>query len=142
MRIARSRVVIGFVFAVITTATSTAQSVDITPRIVQPPLSGRDTFKFYCAPCHGVDGKGKGPVAAALKGVPADLTRLASGNRGIFPLERVRAFIASGSSNAPAHGTSDMPVWGPIFQSLDPSDKTAAVRIDNVVDYIRSLQAP
>ena len=33
-----------------------------------------------------------------------------------------------------------MPVWGPIFQSLDPSDTIAQARIDNVVAYINSIQ--
>jgi hypothetical protein len=33
-----------------------------------------------------------------------------------------------------------MPVWGPVFRGLDPSDTRAAIRIANVVKYIESLQ--
>jgi len=31
------------------------------------PTSGKQMFTSYCAPCHGVDAKGNGPAAAALK---------------------------------------------------------------------------
>ena len=40
-----------------------------------------------------------------------------------------------------AHGSSDMPVWGPIFRALDPSDARVARRVDNIVEYVESLQA-
>jgi hypothetical protein len=33
-----------------------------------------------------------------------------------------------------------MPIWGPIFQVLDPSDTVAQARLDNVVAYIQSIQ--
>jgi mono/diheme cytochrome c family protein len=112
-----------------------------------PPLTirsvaGGDLFAFYCAPCHGRNGQGSGPVAAALKTAPPDLTRLALGAGGRFPRQRVEAFVTNdGHALTPAHGTSDMPVWGPVFRSLDPSDTMAKVRIANVVDYIESIQA-
>ena len=31
------------------------------------PTSGKEMFTQYCAPCHGVDGKGNGPAASAMK---------------------------------------------------------------------------
>jgi mono/diheme cytochrome c family protein len=112
------------------------------PPLAIPSLTGRDLFEFYCATCHGRDGKGNGPVAAALKVVPPDLTRLTRDNGGAFPRKRVEMFIDDEKRvAAPAHGTSDMPVWGPIFRGLDPSDTLAKMRIGNVVDYIASIQA-
>ena len=36
------------------------------PPLVIASLSGGDLFQFYCASCHGRDGKGDGPVAASL----------------------------------------------------------------------------
>ena len=33
-----------------------------------------------------------------------------------------------------------MPVWGPTFTALDPSDKVVIVRIFNVVAYLESIQ--
>ena len=111
------------------------------PPLTIPSLAGRDLFEFYCATCHGRDGSGHGPVAAALKVPPPDLTRLARDNGGAFPHERVAALLTQEQRVlAPAHGTSDMPVWGPVFRGLDPSATLVKVRIDNVVDYIASLQ--
>jgi mono/diheme cytochrome c family protein len=68
------------------------------------------------------------------------LTTLAARNRGLFPAARVKAFIAGGPVTVPAHGSSEMPVWGPIFKVLDPSDTLADARIENVVAYIQSIQ--
>jgi mono/diheme cytochrome c family protein len=112
------------------------------PPLTSPSLVGRDLFEFYCATCHGRDGKGHGPVAAALKAPPPDLTQLARDNGGTFPRRRLETFINQDSGAlVPSHGTSDMPVWGPIFRGLDPSDTLVKVRIDNLVDYIAAMQA-
>ena len=116
-------------------------TVDISPSLANPSLVGSDTYAFYCAPCHGKDGKGRGPVASALKAPPADLTRLSARNGGVFPKDRVRLFVTNGEQNAiAAHGTSAMPVWGPTFRALETSDKVVSVRIFNVVAYLESIQ--
>jgi len=127
-------------FIATTAAAGEAQLVDVTPTFVPPSMAGRDIFRYYCATCHGRDGRGNGPVAAELKAKPANLTGLAAENAGRFPLERVKAFVTHGRPGAPAHGSSEMPVWGPIFQSLDPSDAIAQARIESVVAYINSIQ--
>jgi mono/diheme cytochrome c family protein len=112
-----------------------------TPRpLVIPSLSGDDLFRFYCASCHGREGRGDGPVAAALKTPPSNLTTIAQRNGGQFPRERVERFVA-GDRDTSAHGSADMPVWGPIFQALDPQDRLNRVRIENVVNFIASIQA-
>ena len=131
----------GAALLVATTAVAGEPQVDVTPTLVLPSMSGRDIFRYYCATCHGRDGRGNGPIAAELKTKPANLTRLAAGNGGQFPLARVKAFITQGPPDAPSHGSSDMPVWGPIFRSLEPSDTMVQTRIDNVVAYINSIQA-
>jgi mono/diheme cytochrome c family protein len=118
-----------------------AQHAGQTPPLAIASMSGKDLFDFYCAACHGRDGRGAGPVAAALATRPADLTAIARRNGGTFPRERVEAFVASdGGAPIAAHGTKDMPVWGPIFRALDPSDTRAAFRIENVVKYVESMQ--
>jgi mono/diheme cytochrome c family protein len=109
--------------------------------LLTPSLVGRDNFTAYCSPCHGRDGTGSGPVASALKTRPADLTVLARRAGGTFPARRVEAFITNGGTSLTAHGSSEMPVWGPTFMALEPSDTRVKVRIANVVAYIESLQA-
>jgi len=112
------------------------------PDFVIKSTAGRDLFQFYCSSCHGRDGRGSGSAAPALKVPPPDLTTLTQRNRGTFPAERVEAFIkGEGRLPTPAHGSSDMPVWGPIFKGLDSRDAVNAVRIENLVKYIESIQA-
>ena len=102
--------------------------------------SGRNMFVNYCASCHGVDGKGNGPVAVALKPAPTDLTTLAKANEGKYPAGFVSTVLKFGRNPA-AHGSSDMPVWGSRFKMIDPNqDPTGQQHIDDVVAYIGSLQ--
>ena len=82
------------------------------PPLVLPSVTGHDLFDFYCAPCHGRDARGHGPVAASLKIPPADLTAVSRRYGGTFPAARIEAFVATGSDESPVHGTRDMPVWG------------------------------
>jgi hypothetical protein len=108
--------------------------------LLSPSLYGVDNFHSYCSPCHGRDGKGDGPVASALKRRPGDLTTLAKRNHGVFPRADVRNFITNGGPDIPEHGTIDMPVWGPTFRALDSSDRSVAIRIANVVEYLSTIQ--
>jgi len=79
-------------------------------------------------------------VAASLRVRPADLSTLAERNGGTFPRERVAAYITGIGRPITAHGTSEMPVWGPAFRALDASDTRAAVRLSAIVDHLESLQ--
>jgi mono/diheme cytochrome c family protein len=112
------------------------------PRLVPRSVAGEDLFRFYCATCHGRDGKGNGPVASALRSQPPDLTRLVRQHGGQFPQQRVEACIAyDGTGRMASHGSSEMPVWGPIFRGLESSDVLTEVRVANLVRYIESIQA-
>ena len=102
--------------------------------------SAVEMYKTYCASCHGVDGKGHGPAAEALTVPPADLTVLKQKSGGTFPSGRVTRVI-EGADNITAHGSTDMPTWGPIFHSLDPSNSALTkLRIANLTKYIESMQ--
>jgi mono/diheme cytochrome c family protein len=103
------------------------------------PLKGPDLFRVHCAPCHGLDGKGDGPVASTLKAKPADLTVLAKNNGGKFPAERASQFI-SGDKAVAAHGTREMPVWGPIFHQVEADQDFGNVRLQNLVKYLETNQ--
>ena len=103
--------------------------------------SGAEMYKTYCSACHGKDGKGDGPAAPELKVAPPDLTLLAQKNGGKFPADMVATVLRYGAK-APAHGTPEMPTWGPLFQSLSPSDSSQVnLRISNMTNYIKSIQA-
>src|SRR5581483_9092947 len=78
-------------------------------------LNGQEMYKTWCATCHGVEGKGDGPAASALKTPPADLTMLSKKHGGRYPFERVRAFIEGKEAKADAHGSREMPIWGDVF---------------------------
>jgi mono/diheme cytochrome c family protein len=106
-----------------------------------PPNSGKDMFDSYCAVCHGKEGKGYGPAASAMKTQPSDLTVLAQKNGGKYPASHVAAVI-KGQATTPSHGSQDMPVWGPLFSSIDQGHEgQVQQRITNLVTYIESLQA-
>lgn len=109
-------------------------------------LSGKNDYLFQCTSCHGLDGKGGGPVAEVLNVKPTNLTLLSKRNGGVFPDKRVFEVI-EGADAIQAHGTREMPVWGPIFevQSTNAFDRAQAKRemterIRRLVDYLKSIQ--
>jgi mono/diheme cytochrome c family protein len=118
-----------------------AQPPQQPPAVLIESLAGRDSFELYCASCHGATGRGEGPVAGALRNRPADLTTLARRHDGAFPSDAVRGAIMGGGPRVVAHGTTEMPVWGPLFRAFE-SDARARLRIENLVSYIESIQAP
>jgi len=107
-------------------------------------------FRSYCAPCHGLDGKGGGPVAVVLKTAPADLTLIGRRHGGSFPSEAVYITI-EGTDMPAAHGSRDMPVWGMWFtgqavgdglllKDAKPAAETARKRIRALVGYLETIQ--
>jgi hypothetical protein len=107
-------------------------------------LSALELYQRLCSSCHGVTGKGDGPIASLIKtGVP-DLTRLAARDGGEFPTEDVRWTI-DGRWDRRAHGARDMPVWGWQLYSApgtdDPAERARTnSMIDRLVEYLRSIQ--
>ena len=124
-----------------------AQQPASKPEVKKTPIqrtsaaSGKEMFTQYCAPCHGAKGKGNGPAAPAMKAPTTDLTQLAKTHDGKYPADLVAATLKFGKG-ATSHGSADMPVWGPLFQSLDKyHDSSVQQRISNLVQYIETLQA-
>ncbi|MGH9679761.1 MAG: c-type cytochrome [Candidatus Acidiferrales bacterium] len=103
-------------------------------------VKGPDLFHAYCAPCHGLDGKGGGPVARDLKTRPADLTALAKKSGGKFPAERVRKIISGDEPTLISHGTREMPIWGPIFHQIEEDQDFGNIRLSNLSKYLESIQ--
>jgi mono/diheme cytochrome c family protein len=114
------------------------KKVDIT---YTQPTSGVAMFKAYCAACHGADGTGTGPAASALKKAPANLTLLAKKNNGKFPALEVDNYIRGDATSVAAHGTRDMPMWGDIFRGVSAGNDVVTLRVKNLSDYIKGMQA-
>ena len=105
------------------------------------PTSGKMMYTSYCAPCHGQDGRGNGPVAGSLKLQPTDLTTLAKANNGKYPDTHVVSVLRFGPDVA-AHGTAQMPVWGPVLGKMSNAHATeSTLRISNLSHYLQSIQA-
>jgi len=103
--------------------------------------SGQEMFNTYCAVCHGKDAKGDGPAAAALKVPPPNLTMLSQRHGGKYPAMYVESVLMFGAGNFPAHGSKDMPIWGPVLGAISVDAPEAELRIQNLNQYIESLQA-
>jgi len=99
---------------------------------------GKDLFVEHCAACHGLDGRGEGPMSATLKKSPANLTLLAKQNEGNFPRAKMLKFI-DGERPIPSHGSREMPIWGKTFRR-QRSDVEARMRIFALTSYVESLQ--
>ena len=91
-------------FLALTLSTAAAQQMS----------NGQQEYLNSCAVCHGVEGRGDGPMADVLRKRPANLTTLTRRNGGEFPYWRVYATI-DGRGLVPEHGERDMPVWGNQF---------------------------
>jgi len=103
-------------------------------------LSGEDLYRRFCASCHGIEGRGDGPVAASLRVEVPDLTRVA---RSTAARDRIVRII-DGRHIIGAHGSRLMPVWGEDLTRLEignpDAERSAQVIIGRLADYVRGLQ--
>jgi len=125
----------------VSAAVSASAQIRSQPQPPIRPVDGASIFRNYCAACHGLDGRGQGPVSKALKQEVPDLTRLAQRNDGAFPAIHVRTTILFGADDLlPAHGSKGMPIWGPIFHEIEFDRDLGNVRLENVTKYLESIQ--
>lgn len=105
-------------------------------------LNGEHAYLDFCATCHGVDGRGNGPVAEFMTVPMPDLTLLEALNNGVYPSEEIYNAI-EGNEDVRAHGSRDMPVWGNVWGEVDGEPvrlEFVQDRINELVEYIRTLQ--
>jgi len=110
---------------------------------------GKSEYDGSCAVCHGLTGKGNGPMMSRLVNRAPDLTVLAKNNNGVFPFDRVYQII-DGRQEVKSHGSRDMPVWGRhfnmqssiYFENYPPQDTESAARsrILALTEYLYRLQ--
>lgn len=115
-------------------AAQTTPKVKLGPAPMTNASDGAEMYRSYCAACHGKTGRGDGPAAPALRDKPADLTQLARTHGGSFSMKDFEDKI-NGQGMTPAHGSSAMPVWGPVFRSIGND----TLRIYNLRKYVESL---
>lgn len=105
--------------------------------------AGEQYFVRYCSACHGLQGRGDGPAASALRTPPADLTRLAQRRGGQFPTTEIAALI-DGRTVLPAHGSREMPIWGERFAAMggggSVGEEVVRGNLLVLLDYLQTLQ--
>jgi mono/diheme cytochrome c family protein len=112
----------------------------IIPAPKTDPTNGKQMYTSYCAPCHGANARGNGPVAGALRTPPTDLTRLAQANHGKYPDTHIVSVLRFGSEVG-AHGSVEMPVWGTVFGKMSKvNSQERDLRTANLSRYLRTLQ--
>jgi len=111
---------------------------------------GKYEYDAHCAVCHGPSGAGNGPYSGVLNKTVPSLSTLSKSNGGVFPFARVYEII-DGTQAMLAHGTKEMPVWGPRYKieagerpyedyRADPEVFVRA-RILALTEYVYRLQA-
>lgn len=110
------------------------------PRKLITSMEGKDLYVAYCASCHGLTGKGDGPASPALKSPMADLRTISKRNNGAVPREELEKMILGDKGSRAAHGSEDMPVWGPVFRRVENDRDLGLVRVRRLVDYLVKLQ--
>ena len=117
----------------------TAVATDV---IYSPAERGQALFIEYCQSCHGVEGRGNGPLADLLKIPPPDLTLISERANGVFPVDMLAAYI-DGRSALESHGSRNMPVWGNIWTDTEggaDADQAVAEQISELIEFIRTIQ--
>jgi RNA polymerase-binding transcription factor DksA/mono/diheme cytochrome c family protein len=108
-------------------------------------MSGQELYVRFCASCHGVTGRGDGPVAGSLKVEVPDLTLIARRAKGAYARDRIEKII-DGRHIVAAHGSRTMPVWGEDFSRLElgnpDAERSTRVIILRLADYVWLLQQP
>jgi len=119
---------------------------------------GSDEYRISCLSCHGVGGRGNGPLAKFLNTKPTDLTMIAKNNGGHYPDLKAGTYpfirvyqVIDGRANVGVHGDRAMPVWGNRYLIDEPGgytpfggqyEKVVRGRILELVYYIQTLQQP
>src|SRR4029453_2311867 len=76
--------------AVSTVTAAQAPQSDVAQQTAE---SGARLFRTHCATCHGLSGRGDGPLAAQMRKVVPDLTKFTIRNGGLFPTDRLERIV-------------------------------------------------
>ena len=82
--------------------------------------AGAEEYARACASCHGLTGRGDGPLAEYMSIPVPDVTQIRARNNGVFPMLEVIHLI-DGRSGLRGHG-GPMPIWGDRFKAAVASE--------------------
>jgi len=106
-------------------------------------VAGAVLYERHCASCHGLTGKGDGPLADSFIVAPSDLTTLARRAGGRFDESAVMMTI-DGRLLVAQHGPREMPVWGAVFAQEHVGEPFAiyGATLDAraLADHLRTIQ--
>lgn len=109
----------------------------------QDRARGAELYVSFCSACHGPEARGDGPMAPILEVLPADLTKLAAENGGVFPTAAVAQKI-DGRDPVLAHG-GPMPLFGEFFSGEGAATRAETgqpiVTSPEIVDLLVFLEA-
>ena len=109
-------------------------SAALQAQTLSPTEMGKREYQSACASCHGIDGRGDGPMRPFLSRPPADLTTLAARH---------------GVEGPGPHGSRDMPIWGQVYREESdwrlrgvpfPAEWSVRGRILALVEYLGTMQ--
>lgn len=111
------------------------------------PSSGRAVFVKSCSACHGVTGRGDGPLVAELELKPADLTKIAARRDGLWPMVEVMSIIDGYHRRTLPR--EKMPIFGDLaegklvlFDAGDGRKIPTPVKLIAVANYLETIQDP
>ena len=124
--------------------------------VAEDDVIGADEYRISCMSCHGVGGRGDGPLAQFLTVKPTDLTSLSKNNGGQYPNLKAGQYpflsvyqVIDGRADVAVHGERAMPIWGARYLADQPGgvssyggehEKAVRGRILELVYYIQSIQ--
>lgn len=106
--------------------------------------TARNDYMTLCVDCHGPQGKGDGPLAGGLEPRPADITRVAARNGGVFPKNWVMSHIYGFT---PGRSESPMPQFGDLldgrtvlYDAGDGIETPTPWRLVALMEYVEAMQ--
>lgn len=106
-------------------------------------FSGKELYQRFCSACHGMEGRGDGPVSKFFAEETPDLTLIERRHGGKYPYRQIEQII-DGRFIIGAHGSRTMPVWGEEFGRAELGNPDAEQATQTVIgrlsDYLYSIQ--
>ncbi len=114
---------------------------------IEKTTTGQTLYLQNCVSCHGVGGKGDGPVAARLSTPPPDLTRIAARRDGVWPALEIMEILSGYSRNILPR--EDMPIIVDLldnemseFDTGNGEPILMPTKLIAIANYLESLQYP